>query len=477
MKRYQLSSCLQKWTDPESGLTMIFHSLFGHPLVVNEEGLRFLELFQQPVTKAEAVSACEGDPSSLIENLVALRLVTESSFDERGFLREQQEEHLRRVLGKLTFDRMGLAISDRCNLSCEHCIHFQRASKDHQPSADRPLLMSWDTAKRCVDRFVSAMKDRDCHIGKIHFGNAEPLMNWPVLRRVLEYCGAREDFRFQFAINTNLLLLTEEMAEIFKKYRVAIATSLDGTRQANDLIRQTRLGGGTYENILAKFNLLARIGYPLDGFSITVNGANFALVNTDIIDLAAERGMINLAFDYDLVGLVNIPIEERVEKLIRLRRYAKDRGIDFYGTWDSPFHNLTADDLPLNEQFFCAAVAGRSIEFNVDGGIKVCGHTNTLVGDLDSFDKMFSESGGLYRMVKERLPGAKPDCVGCPIEGQCGGQCHVTREVVARMESARSARLFQDMCDFYRAVTKAMAFEYLKSPESHSTQLRQTCSL
>jgi uncharacterized protein len=282
---------------------------------------------------------------------------------------------------------------------------------------------------------------------------------------------------FEFAINTNLVLMTKQIAEAFKRYKVRIATSLDGTQTANDAIRVTNGGQGTFTCILKKFELLSEIGYPLDGFSITVTRGNFELVDTDILDLATERGMTSIAFDYDLIGLIRIPVEERIAKLIRLKRYANEHGIDFFGTWDSPFRNLTSESLLSGDHAFCAAVQGKAIEFNVNGSIKICSHTATTIGHLDSFDEMFEKNGGLTQIVANRFPGTDEYCSGCEIEGPCGGQCHVTREVVFRSTGKEQQEIFTDMCDFYRGITKALAIGYIRSNGTAAVGNRQSCTL
>ena len=187
--------------------------------------------------------------------------------------------------------------------------------------------------------------------------------------------------------------------------------------------------------------------------------------------------MTNLAFDYDLIGLVNVPVAERVGKLIYLKRYANSHGVDFFGTWDTPFRNLTSGSLLTDSQFFCAAVEGRSLEFNVDGSIKVCNHTTTRVGHIDNFNAIFHRGGGLFKMVEDRFPGTDDYCGGCMIEGSCGGQCHVTREVVARSAEEERQRLFADLCDFYREITKALVLEYIRSDGASGTTNRQFCTV
>ena len=482
MKKYQLSPNLRIISDHESEAAMVYHTLYGNPSIINHEGLRFLNLFRQPTTMEEVSGICDEDPQSTIQEFLDVFFLVEPGLDEKEFLRKQKAQHLSQVGTRQTVDRMGLAISDSCNFGCTHCIHFQSSSNNGTalPLYQKPsqqLNMSWETAKKCIDRYVALMRERGHSHCKIHFGNAEPLINWPVIEKILHYCGDMSDLTFEFAINTNLVLMSREITETLKKYRVRIATSLDGTSQANDAIRVTKGGKGTFDCIMEKFDLLAEIGYPLDGFSITVTRGNFHLIDTDIIDLAARRGMTSIAFDYDLVSLVDIPVATRVDKLMGLKRYANERGIDFFGTWDSAFRNLSSESLLTGNHAFCAAVEGKSVEFNVDGAIKVCSHTTTQVGHIDTFDQMFQETGGLFKIVKERFPGTDEYCSGCAIEGPCGGQCHVTREVAARSVGEERQRLFADMCDFYRTITEALAVEYIRSNGSVAVGSCKICTL
>ncbi|MFH1890493.1 MAG: radical SAM protein [Candidatus Kuenenbacteria bacterium] len=463
-------------------MAMVYHTLYGNPRIVNDEGLRFLDLFSQSTTAEDILEICDEYPGDIIQEFTKLFFLVEPGFDEKKFLREKKEQQLTQVQNRRTVDRMGLAISDSCNFGCTHCIHFQPTTNLGQvlPMYQRvapQLNMTWETAKRCINQYVILMREQGRTHGKIHFGNAEPLINWSVIEQVLEYCNKIDDLSFEFAINTNLILMTRQMAKAFKKYQVRIATSLDGIHAANDTIRITKGGRGTFTRILEKFNLLAEIGYPLDGFSITVTKGNFNLVDTNILDLAIERKMTSIAFDYDLVGLVHIPVEKRVAKLMCLKKYANEHGIDFFGTWDSPFRNLTSESLLSGYHAFCAAVQGKALEFNVNGSIKICSHTTMTVGHIDSFNEIFRKEGALMQIVASRFPGIDEYCSGCEIEGPCGGQCHVTREVVSRSSGEERQRLFADMCSFYCEVTKALAIEYIRLNGITAVSNRQTCTL
>ena len=242
-----------------------------------------------------------------------------------------------------------------------------------------------------------------------------------------------------------------------KKYRVKISTSLDGLRDANDLIRIDQRGEGTFDIIVKKINLLKSIDYPIDGFSITVTDANFSLINEKVIDFANSIGVKDISMDFDLVRSIDIPVEDCVNKIISLRRYAHQNGLNFYGTWETPYRILMSNSWLSNPHAFCPAMEGKTIEFNVDGTLKTCGHTNTVVGYFEDFDQCFLPGSQYIELIKSRLPGNNNLCKGCEIEGCCAGQCHVTLE-----SSQQDNHLVNRTCQLMKMTTKALIIEYLQ---------------
>jgi len=111
-QRYQLSPNIRILSDSESEMAMIYHSLYGNPRIVNLEGLRFLDLFKQPVTAEEISEICDEDPGDIIREFAKIFFLIEPGFNEKEFLCEQKGHHLSNVSAGQTIDRMGLAISD-----------------------------------------------------------------------------------------------------------------------------------------------------------------------------------------------------------------------------------------------------------------------------------------------------------------------------------------------------------------------------
>lgn len=444
---------------------IVYHTLFGNPRVFSQEALKILNIFDDGISLEEIKTIVDGNQEKAINELVEIYFLVPADLDERAILHHKREEYLARLRKKQTVDYIRLSVSDTCNFGCKHCMFFQ-PDKDTRvlPLFDKPAhqpKMSWEIAKNCIETYISLMREAGVTHGRIRFGNAEPLLNWPVMEKALMYCEEMPGFSFVYSISTNLSLLTEEIGKTLKRYKVKIGTSLDGLKEANDLIRITKSGKGTFSTIIEKIDLLEKIGYPLDEIGITVTSKNYNLVDTDIIDFAYQRGMNSVDFDYDLVNLVSIPVYDRVSKIMRLKRYANERNIDFDGTWYIPFRKLMTPSLLSRTHTFCDAVGGRAIVFNPDGSVKVCAYTTTQVGDITRFNELFTETGGLYQVVAKRLLGNNNYCEGCIIEGACGGQCYVTREV----SDVTHGGLFEDMCTFYRDMTNALIQDYLSSLE------------
>lgn len=461
--RYIRSQYLRTVADPEGGLSLLYHSLFGEPMLATAETQALLALFEQPQELEYATHFCDGDPTELLQAAVNCHFLVPEDLDERALLASVKHQHLAQLRSGQVVDRMGLAISDLCNFGCEHCLHYQRC--DGASVIEHPALMTWEVARQCVDSYLKMLMARGSTTGSIHFGNAEPLINWSVIERVLAYCReAYSTLEIRFAINTNLYLLTEEIARTLQVYQVKINTSLDGLADGNDAVRCTAGGQPTFDRIVANMDLLAEIGYPLDGFSITVTDRNWELVDERIIDFAADRGMAALAFDYDLIATSDVPVQERVNKLMRFKRYAASRGISFFGTWDTVWQNLIDRSLNGGLRGFCAAVEGRSLEFGVDGKIGICSHATTTVGAVQRFDRLLKDDGGLPQLVDSRFPGSDALCRGCPIEGPCAGLCHVTREVAARCaEPAQRDHLISAHCQYFQLVTEALIVEHIQT--------------
>lgn len=468
---YMKSPFMQVVRDGDSAV--IWHSLFGYPKIISVETLEFLESFSKPtMIYSQLGDKPNDDEQGMIEELLLCYFLVPEGFNDRMFLEEKMREREAEIVSGSLIDYLELIMSEACNFRCTYCIHFNNLETSDRINNPKKF-MRFDTAKETVDRYLEILRGHGKRIAEINFGGGEPLLAWPVIKQVLEYCHSAygSGFEFRFSINTNASLITPEIAATLKEFRVEIASSLDGLREGNDRVRLTKSGGGTFSQILLGFEALSQAGYPLDGVAVTVAEKNFHQLDESIIDWAVARGMKNVRIDIDVVDMVEIPVEEVVAKLVRIRRYAAERGVDVPGFWSRPAENLNESTLE-SRVAFCGAVRGNSMCVGPSGGIYGCCYSTTQLGNLSEIQSFHAPGTAYHRFVRDHLTGVMEMCKGCMIEGQCGGGCNITQEFARATKTAKIER----MCDFYRRMTQEILREQLREVTASEPELLQTAA-
>src|SRR3990167_4612750 len=319
---YAKSPFVQVIRDGDSAV--IWHSLFGYPKVVPVETLEFPESFSESTTKRSQLDdALTSEDQEAIEELLRCYFLVPEDFDGRTFLEGKMRTREAEIVSGSLIDYLELIMSEVCNFRCTYCIHFNNLETSDRINNPKKF-MRFDTAKETVDRYLKILRGQGKRVAEMNFGGGEPLLAWPVIKQVLEYCRAAysSEFEFRFSINTNASLITPVIAETLKEFRIEIASSLDGLREGNDRVRLTKSGDGTFYQIIHGFEVLKQVRYPLDGIAVTVTERNFHQLDESIIDWAAAHDMKDVRVDVDVVGMMEISIEDVVTKLMHIRRYA-----------------------------------------------------------------------------------------------------------------------------------------------------------
>ncbi|MBQ1463531.1 MAG: thioether cross-link-forming SCIFF peptide maturase, partial [Ruminococcus sp.] len=146
---------------------------------------------------------------------------------------------------------MCLNIAHDCNLRCRYCFastgDFGKGRK----------LMSFETGKHAIDFLLENSGDRPNL--ELDFFGGEPLMNFNVVKQIVEYARSREaeyGKKFRFTITTNGLLLDDEKIEFINREMSNVVLSIDGRKEVNDYMRIRVDGSGCYDKILPAFKKL-----------------------------------------------------------------------------------------------------------------------------------------------------------------------------------------------------------------------------
>mgnify|MGYP004630667157 FL=1 len=228
-----------------------------------------------------------------------------------------------------------LHVAHTCNLNCSYC--FAAQGKYHGERA----VMSLETGKRAIDFLIEnsgSHKNLD-----IDFFGGEPLMNWEVVKQLVEYGREQEKLHgknIRFTLTTNGVLLNDEVIDFCNKEMHNVVLSLDGRPEVHNRFRKDYGGVGSYEKILPNFlNFLKKRGNKSYYMRGTYTHYNTDFLN-DILHMA-DLGFKELSMEpvvcdpSDPCALTaeDLPVlYDQYEKLAEemIKRKKEGRGFTFY---------------------------------------------------------------------------------------------------------------------------------------------------
>ena len=146
-----------------------------------------------------------------------------------------------------------LHIAHDCNLACRYC--FAEEGEYH----GRRAMMSYEVGKQALDFLIANSGNR--RNLEVDFFGGEPLMNWDVIKQLVEYGRSQEEKynkKFRFTLTTNGVLLNDEIMEFANKEMANVVLSIDGRKEVHDFMRPFRKGAGSYDLIVPKFQKFAQ---------------------------------------------------------------------------------------------------------------------------------------------------------------------------------------------------------------------------
>jgi uncharacterized protein len=140
------------------------------------------------------------------------------------------------------FHQLILEVTQNCNFRCKYCV-FNNYNESYRDFT--PRNMDWDIAKKAID-YTKAHSGKSEEEVSISFYGGEPLINYELIKRVVEYSKKiMPDKKLRFAFTTNLSLMTKDKAEFFAKEGFIILCSIDGPQEVHDTYRVDVKGNGT----------------------------------------------------------------------------------------------------------------------------------------------------------------------------------------------------------------------------------------
>ena len=296
-----------------------------------------------------------------------------------------------------------LHLTERCNMACRYCYETPGARD-----------MTLDIAQKAI---LTCATGDNC--GIIFFGG-EPLLKQDLIWRVIRDCDAREPHRFHYKVTTNGLLLDEAFLDHAARHRLHIAMSHDGVKQSHDAHRIQPDGGGTFDALQPKLELLLQY-QPYAPIMLTVNPdtvAHFAESARWLQSIGARYiiASLNYAGAWTDERLKILKRECRALARWHLENYREERKLYF-----SPFDKRMASHVFADRNVSCQ-LGKRQISVGADGTLYPCvqfvGHRDYAIGDVEhGLDETKRES------IFCRNEAEKSTCVDCALNGRCHNKC------------------------------------------------------
>ena len=186
----------------------------------------------------------EQDIAECYEQIVSLResgkLFTPDSF------RPMAGELKRKTSGVIK--ALCLHVAHSCNLNCAYCFASQGRYQGER------ALMSFETGKRALDFLIENSGTR--RNLEVDFFGGEPLMNWDVVKKLVEYARSIEKEKgknFRFTLTTNGVNIDDDVIEFSNREMSNVVLSLDGRKEIHDRFRVDYSGKGSWDLIVPKF--------------------------------------------------------------------------------------------------------------------------------------------------------------------------------------------------------------------------------
>ncbi|MBR5113806.1 MAG: thioether cross-link-forming SCIFF peptide maturase [Oscillospiraceae bacterium] len=144
-----------------------------------------------------------------------------------------------------------LHVAHTCNLNCAYCFASQGKYRGER------ALMSFEVGKRALDFLIENSGSR--RNLEVDFFGGEPLMNFEVVKRLVEYARSVEKAagkNFRFTLTTNGVLIDDDVIDFANREMSNVVLSLDGRKEVHDHFRVDYAGRGSWDVIVPKFQKL-----------------------------------------------------------------------------------------------------------------------------------------------------------------------------------------------------------------------------
>ncbi len=316
-----------------------------------------------------------------------------------------------------------LHIAHDCNLRCSYCFAGTGEYMGHRS------LMSLEVGKKAIDFLIENSGNR--RNLEVDFFGGEPLMNFDVVKGIVEYAREKEkesNKNFRFTITTNGILLDEEKRAYINENMHNVVLSLDGRKEINDEVRKRIDGKGSYDRILPLIkNMVDERGekdYYVRG-TFTRKNLDFSADVLHLADLGFDQISVEpvVAAKDSGLDIRNEDLKAVCDEYERLAKEYVDRRKN--GQWFNFFHfMIDLEGGPCIAKRLRGCGSGTEyLAVTPEGELYPChqfvGHKEFNLGNV--YDGL--NGNPIREIFSETNVYTKPQCDSCWAKFYCSGGC------------------------------------------------------
>ncbi len=316
-----------------------------------------------------------------------------------------------------------LHICHDCNLKCQYCF----ADEGTYHTRNR-AHMSYEVGKNAIDFLVQHSGKR--HNLEVDFFGGEPLMNFDVVKQIVEYARSIEDKvgkKFSFTMTTNCILLSDDKIEWLNKEMNNIVLSIDGRKEIHDEVRRTISGKSAFDVIIKNALKLRKVRgdktYYVRG-TYTAKNLDFA----KDVEYLNDIGFDQISMEPVVTNIEGLKItEEMLPRILKEYEKLAEIYIDRRKTdkWFNFFHfMIDIESGPCVVKRLTGCGAGcEYLAVTPTGDIFPCHqfaeNKDYYMGNV--FDKEINMD--ISKEFAKNIVTQKPACDKCPAKYYCSGGC------------------------------------------------------
>lgn len=370
------------------------------------------------------------------------------TFHKEGYLQEHQDLFGGEIDGisiRLAIKKLSQIVFETttaCNLKCEYCCYGE-GYKTFDSRRQKKGNLRFETAKAIIDYLTNIFEEEapsnsPTEPFAISFYGGEPLMNFSVIKEIVEYAEKKEfrNRKLTYTMTTNAMLL-DRYAQFLQEHNFRLLISLDGNEKHN-FYRKTSDGVGSFPKVMSNLKKI-RTQYP-DWFDSFRYNAVFTNVSnaTEIITWFSKefdkvpnfsplhtptKGSKDYGKIKDMFSKFEIPEEYRFDAELMIQSPLNKRVFEFcnrlfgntnnkeIGILDEGKHLPTGTCIPFSKRMFVS----------FDGKIHPCEKVNRdlPLGEITDSGKVLIEFERVARDYMSQLSSIRSTCQKCYLQFCC----------------------------------------------------------